>query len=47
MGGIVDELIIDEGLKIQSDYPFKGNVDLKKLDDYFKNIVKKKSPFKN
>ena len=45
MGGIVDELIIDEGLKIQSDYPFKGNVDLKKLDDYFKKYSKEEIAF--
>jgi tryptophanase len=30
-GGRVDELLIDEGLKVQSDYPFKGNIDIEKL----------------
>ena len=31
--GIVEQLIIDEGLKPQSDYPFKGNMDIKKLEE--------------
>lgn len=39
-GGIVDELIIDEGLKVESDYPFKGNMDLSKLDEYFNTYSK-------
>jgi len=30
-GGIVRELLIDEGLKPTSEFPFKGNVDLNKL----------------
>jgi len=30
-GGIVCELLIDEGLKPTSEFPFKGNVDLNKL----------------
>ena len=30
-GGTVEELIIDEGLKTTSDYPFKGNMDVEKL----------------
>lgn len=36
MGGVVDELIIDEGLKVESENPFKGNFDLIKLDKYLK-----------
>jgi tryptophanase len=32
-GGVVEELIIDEGLKIRSDNPFKGNIDVGKLKD--------------
>ena len=32
-GGIVEQLIIDEGLKSQSDFPFKGNMDIKKLEE--------------
>ena len=30
-GGRVEELIIDEGLKVNSDHPFKGNMDIAKL----------------
>ena len=36
-GGIVEEIIIDEGLEIASDNPFKGNMDIDKL----REIVKK------
>ena len=31
MWGIVEELIIDEGLDLENTYPFKGNIDLKKI----------------
>ena len=31
-GGRIEELVIDEGLKIDSDYPFKGNIDIGKLE---------------
>jgi tryptophanase len=31
LGGSVEEIVIDEGLKINSDHPFKGNMDLDKL----------------
>lgn len=31
-GGIVEEIVIDEGLHINSDYPFKGNTDINKLN---------------
>ena len=31
--GIVEQLIIDEGLISQSELPFKGNMDIKKLED--------------
>ncbi|MGE4527158.1 MAG: tryptophanase [Rhodospirillaceae bacterium] len=30
-GGRVEELVADEGLKVTSDHPFKGNIDLDKL----------------
>ena len=30
-GGVVEEIFIDEALKINSDYPFKGNMDTAKL----------------
>lgn len=32
LGGSVVELVVDEGTKIVSDYPFKGNIDLEKLE---------------
>ena len=31
MGGVVEELVVDEGRKPVSDFPFKGNFDLDKL----------------
>ena len=36
LGGSVEELVIDEGVKITSDFPFKGNFDLEKLDELFR-----------
>ena len=30
-GGLVDEIFLDEGLKVKSDHPFKGNMDIEKL----------------
>ncbi len=30
-GGTVEEIIIDEGLNVTSEYPFKGNMDVEKL----------------
>ncbi|MGE5397762.1 MAG: tryptophanase [Chitinophagales bacterium] len=30
-GGAVEEIVIDEGLNVASDYPFKGNTDVNKL----------------
>lgn len=41
-GGTVEELIIDEGLKTTSDYPFKGNMDIEKLRD----LIVKQGPEK-
>ncbi len=35
-GGVVEEIIIDEGLKITSEHPFKGNMDIGKLNDIIK-----------
>jgi len=32
-GGLVEEIIIDEGLNITSDHPFKGNMDIDKLNE--------------
>ena len=31
MGGSIEEIIIEDGLKIQSDLPFKGNMDISRL----------------
>jgi len=39
-GGSVEELIIDEGLKVTSDYPFKGNMDIDKL----RAVIRKYGP---
>lgn len=33
VGGKVEELVVDEGIEPQSDCPFKGNLDTKKLKD--------------
>lgn len=30
-GGIVEEIVIDEALNVESDHPFKGNTDIEKL----------------
>jgi tryptophanase len=35
-GGTVEELIIEEGLKINSDHPFKGNIDIDRLNAVIK-----------
>ena len=32
-GGIVEEIFIDEALKLTSDHPFKGNIDIDKLNN--------------
>jgi len=31
-GGIVEEILIDEGLNVKSNHPFKGNIDIDKLE---------------
>ena len=36
MGGKIEEIIIDEGLKIQSSLPFKGDIDIDKLTEAIK-----------
>ncbi len=36
LGGYVEELVADEGVKIESDCPFKGNFDLEKLEKLLK-----------
>lgn len=44
-GGEVDELVIDEGLRLQSTHPFKGNMDIAKLKQYFATYPKEKIAF--
>ncbi|MCK9523453.1 MAG: tryptophanase [Proteobacteria bacterium] len=39
-GGIVEEIIIDEGLKVTSEHPFKGNMDTDKLQE----VIEKYGP---
>ncbi|MCL2093767.1 MAG: tryptophanase [Treponema sp.] len=42
MGGIIEEIIIDEAYKIQSTNPFKGNMDIDKLQKAIKQHGKDK-----
>ena len=44
-GGTVEELVIDEGLKVTSSNPFKGNMDIGKLDALIKQHGPAKIPF--
>jgi len=44
-GGIVEELIIDEGLNITSDCPFKGNMNIDKLEKLIEEKGPEKIPF--
>lgn len=44
-GGVVEELISDEGLKPESDLLFKGNFDLDKLKEAFDRLGKEKIAF--
>ena len=45
MGGTVEELIIDEGRKIKSNEPFKGDMDIGKLNEAIKRLGKDKICF--
>jgi len=45
MGGSVEEIINDEGFKINSDAPFKGNVDIGKLGEAIERLGKDKIAF--
>lgn len=44
-GGTVEEVIGDEGLKIQSSAPFKGDIDIDKLNEAIKRIGKDRISF--
>ena len=44
-GGRVEEVFIDEALKITSDHPFKGNIDIDKLVDLIKKEGADNIPF--
>ncbi|NLW55298.1 MAG: tryptophanase [Firmicutes bacterium] len=44
-GGTVEEVLCDEGLKVTSDHPFKGNVDLDKLRNLFEQYGAERIPF--
>lgn len=44
-GGKVDEVFIDEALKITSNHPFKGNVDIAKLRSYIEEKGTENIPF--
>jgi len=44
-GGSVEEIIIKEGLNIESDFPFKGNMDLDALEKLLKEHGSDKIPF--
>jgi tryptophanase len=45
MGGSVEEIIGGEGLKIKSDAPFKGDVDIDKLNEAINRLGKEKIAF--
>ena len=45
MGGKVEEIVIDEGLKINSDCLFKGNADINKLNEAINRLGKDKISF--
>jgi len=44
-GGVVLEIFADEALNTQSSHPFKGNIDIQKLQDTIKKYGKDKIPF--
>lgn len=44
-GGSIEEIIIDEGIEVTSTHPFKGNMDVKKLEDSIKKHGKEKIAF--
>ncbi|HJE03007.1 tryptophanase [Aliarcobacter thereius] len=44
-GGSIEEIVIDEGIKVTSKHPFKGNMDLDKLRAVIKSYGKDKVAF--
>lgn len=44
-GGSVEEIIIDEGIEVTSNYPFKGNMDINKLEDIIEKHGSEKIAF--
>ncbi len=44
-GGKIFEIFTDEALKIKSDHPFKGNIDIQKLKDLISEYGSEKIPF--
>ena len=44
-GGSIEEIVIDEGIKVTSKHPFKGNMDLDKLKAVIKSYGKEKVAF--
>lgn len=44
-GGSIEEIIIDEGINVTSNYPFKGNMDIGKLKDIIASNGKEKIAF--
>jgi len=46
-GGTLVEVIIDEAYDPQNQHPFKGNIDIKKLEDLFDKVGPDKVPFIN
>jgi tryptophanase len=45
LGGRVEELVKDEGLVSKSDLPFKGNIDLEKLEECIKKETPENVPY--
>lgn len=45
LGGKVEEIISDQGLNIQSDLPFKGDIDIKKLNEAIGRLGKSQISF--
>ncbi|XMB85343.1 tryptophanase [Mycoplasmatota bacterium WC44] len=44
-GGSIEELLIDEGLETTSSFPFKGNMDIRKLKSLINKIGSNRIPF--